>query len=137
MTEGEGFQGHSWTVQCEILEQQLLGGLPADEEPILVIQENGNPQMFDFFGLGHPGIRPQGNDHNGNMQGEDVEQIDQAPAANQALGEEVEQVDQAHAANLALVIPEANQALNVDLNNDVNEEGDWDAWVQQVHDHIQ
>jgi hypothetical protein len=26
MTEGEGFQGESWTVQCEILQGELLGG---------------------------------------------------------------------------------------------------------------
>jgi hypothetical protein len=33
MTEGEGFQGESWTIQCEILQGQLLGGLPQDEDP--------------------------------------------------------------------------------------------------------
>jgi hypothetical protein len=26
LTEGEGFQGESWTVQCEILQGNLLGG---------------------------------------------------------------------------------------------------------------
>jgi len=33
LTEGEGFQGESWTLQCEILQGQLLGGLPQDEDP--------------------------------------------------------------------------------------------------------
>lgn len=33
LTDGEGFQGESWTVQCEILQGQLLGGLPQDEDP--------------------------------------------------------------------------------------------------------
>lgn len=32
LTENEGFQDLSWTVQCEILQQQLLGALPADED---------------------------------------------------------------------------------------------------------
>ena len=35
LTEGEGFQGESWTVQCEVLQGQLLGGLPQDEDPVL------------------------------------------------------------------------------------------------------
>ncbi|KAJ1295839.1 hypothetical protein BS78_01G253900 [Paspalum vaginatum] len=30
---GDGFQGDSWTIQCEIIEHQLLGALPADEDP--------------------------------------------------------------------------------------------------------
>lgn len=32
LTENEGFQDLSWTVQCEILQQQLLGALPTDED---------------------------------------------------------------------------------------------------------
>jgi hypothetical protein len=31
-SEAEGFQGESWTVQVEIVEQEMLGALPADEE---------------------------------------------------------------------------------------------------------
>jgi hypothetical protein len=37
----------------------LLGALPADEDPVHVLQENGNPPMFDFFGLGQQGQAPQ------------------------------------------------------------------------------
>ena len=32
LTEGEGFQGESWTVQCEVLQGNLLGVLPQDED---------------------------------------------------------------------------------------------------------
>jgi hypothetical protein len=32
LTEGEGFMGQSWTIQCEILEQELLGAVSADED---------------------------------------------------------------------------------------------------------
>lgn len=35
LTDGEGFQGLSWTIQCEVLQQHLLGGLPADEDLVL------------------------------------------------------------------------------------------------------
>jgi len=45
LTEGEGFQGESWTVQCEILQGNLLGGLLADEELV--------PRPDDFL-LGAP-----------------------------------------------------------------------------------
>jgi hypothetical protein len=61
-TDGEGFHGQSWTVQCEILEQQLLDVLPVAEDPIP--QLNGPPPSpppptFDFFGLGQPGASSQ------------------------------------------------------------------------------
>jgi hypothetical protein len=39
-------------VQVEIVEQEMLGVLPVDEELVLEQQVNGNPLMFDFFGLG-------------------------------------------------------------------------------------
>lgn len=32
ITEGDGFQGFSWTVQCEIMQQNLLGVFPQDED---------------------------------------------------------------------------------------------------------
>ena len=35
LTDGEGFQGESWMVQCEVLQGHLLGGLPQDEDPTL------------------------------------------------------------------------------------------------------
>jgi hypothetical protein len=60
LTGGEGFQGQSWTIQCEILEQQLLGALSADEDPMLELHELGHPPLFDFFGLDQPA---QGNVH--------------------------------------------------------------------------
>jgi hypothetical protein len=32
--------------------EHMLGGQPADEEQIPVLQENGQPPMYDFFRLG-------------------------------------------------------------------------------------
>jgi hypothetical protein len=63
LTEAKGFQGESWTVQVEIVEQEMLGALSTDEEPVPVLHENGQPLMFDFFGLGQQGTSPaqQGN----------------------------------------------------------------------------
>jgi hypothetical protein len=60
--DGEEFHGESWMVQCEILEQHMLGGggQPTDEEPVPQLPINGQPPMFDFIRLGHPG---QGQDH--------------------------------------------------------------------------
>ncbi|TVU10296.1 hypothetical protein EJB05_43819, partial [Eragrostis curvula] len=56
MSEGEFFQGFSWTVQVEILQQNLLGALPADEEPVPPFND-GNP-VYDFFGYGQVGHAP-------------------------------------------------------------------------------
>jgi hypothetical protein len=52
ISEAEGFQGKSWMMQCEILDEHLLGGLLADEEPIPELNANGQPPIDDFFGLG-------------------------------------------------------------------------------------
>jgi hypothetical protein len=41
-----------WIVQCEILEQHLFDILPPDEGQVPIQGENGNPLMFDVFGLG-------------------------------------------------------------------------------------
>lgn len=38
-------------VQREVIEQELLGGLPADEEPVPQELEDINP-LFDFSGFG-------------------------------------------------------------------------------------
>jgi hypothetical protein len=54
LTEGEGFMGQSWTIQCKILEQELFGAVPADDDPVPEVQANGQPPLFDFFGLGLP-----------------------------------------------------------------------------------
>jgi hypothetical protein len=45
-------------VQVKIVEQEMLGVLPVDEELVLEQQVNGNPLMFDFFGLGKQGLTP-------------------------------------------------------------------------------
>jgi hypothetical protein len=39
--EAEGFIGASWKVQCEIIQQNMLGGQPQDEDPVPVAPEDG------------------------------------------------------------------------------------------------
>jgi hypothetical protein len=74
LTKAEGFQGESWTVQVEIVDQEMLGALPADEDPVRVPQENGQLLMFNFFGLGQQGLPPQqqGNNQVWGQQGDGV-----------------------------------------------------------------
>jgi hypothetical protein len=36
----------------EIVEHEMLGGFPADEDPVPEQQVPGNPTPFDVFGLG-------------------------------------------------------------------------------------
>nr|TKW37951.1 hypothetical protein SEVIR_1G083000v2 [Setaria viridis] len=50
-SEGEDFEGNSWTVQCEILQYKLLGVGPEDENQP---PEEVDPHLFDFFGYGQP-----------------------------------------------------------------------------------
>lgn len=69
--EGKSFQSQSQTVQCEIIEQQLLGALPPNEDPIPEL--NVVDGAYDFFGFGQVGPQqplpaPQnGQGHNGNF----------------------------------------------------------------------
>lgn len=54
--ESSGFVGQSWTMQCEVLQYNLLGGGPLDEDPVPELPIAGAP--FDIFGLGQPGAGP-------------------------------------------------------------------------------
>jgi hypothetical protein len=62
-SEAEGFAGDSWTVQCEIIQQLMLGGQAQDEDPIPPAPEDGHQLPLVFFGLGQP-MPPTGLDLN-------------------------------------------------------------------------
>jgi hypothetical protein len=62
-SEAEGFVGDSWTVQCEIIQQNMLGGQAQDEDPIPPTPEDGQQLPLVFFGLGQP-MPPAGLDLN-------------------------------------------------------------------------
>jgi hypothetical protein len=59
----EGFQGVSWTVQCEIIQHNMLGGLPDDEEEVPPYPQNGQQLPLGFIGLGQL-VAPIGFDQN-------------------------------------------------------------------------
>jgi len=46
-----GFEGESWTIQCEIVQREMLGAGPQDEDIPEQVQIQGQ-LPFDFFGLG-------------------------------------------------------------------------------------
>nr|TKW34816.1 hypothetical protein SEVIR_2G330700v2 [Setaria viridis] len=50
-SEGEDFEGYSWTVQCEIFQYRVLGGGPGDEDQPL---DDVDPNLFDFFSYDQP-----------------------------------------------------------------------------------
>ncbi|KAG2571336.1 hypothetical protein PVAP13_7KG009600 [Panicum virgatum] len=60
-SEGENFEGKSWTTQCEILQATLLGGGPPDEEDPPNGPDDLQPHLFEFFGFGQPGHGPHAN----------------------------------------------------------------------------
>lgn len=51
-SEAKGFENDSWTIQCEILQQEMLGARPPDEDPIPADNQVVGQLPFDFFGLG-------------------------------------------------------------------------------------
>jgi hypothetical protein len=53
-SEADGFIGDSWTVQCEIIQQTLLGGQAQDEDLVPVAPEDSQQLPLEFFGLGQP-----------------------------------------------------------------------------------
>jgi hypothetical protein len=58
-TEGPNFNGESWTIQTEIIQANMLGALPVDED-FPPDPDDLQPDMFDFFGYGQQGFGQQG-----------------------------------------------------------------------------
>jgi hypothetical protein len=48
----EGFQEVSWTVQCDIVQQFMLGAQPQDEDPVPPYPLDGHQLPVEFFGIG-------------------------------------------------------------------------------------
>ncbi|KAG2539614.1 hypothetical protein PVAP13_9NG466914 [Panicum virgatum] len=57
-SDGEGFEGESWSCQCEIIQTRMLGQQPQDEDIPPDNNDDFNPGLFDFFGYGQPGNAP-------------------------------------------------------------------------------
>ena len=67
-SEGENFEGDSWTCQCEILQAGLLGGGPPDESPPPNAPDDIQPKFFEFFGFGQPAGPHGGPNDNADVQ---------------------------------------------------------------------
>lgn len=57
-SDGTEFHGQSWTIQVEILQHRILGGLPEDEARPPDNDAGNQQPPFDFYGYGQPGNRP-------------------------------------------------------------------------------
>lgn len=55
LSDAEDFQGESWTIQCEVTQNDLLVGLPSDEYPMPNDHINPNAS-FDRFGYRQVGL---------------------------------------------------------------------------------
>ena len=55
-SDGIGNDLDSWTIQCEIVSHEFVGGGPPPEDPAPHHLDHRAP--FDFFGLGQPGAGP-------------------------------------------------------------------------------
>lgn len=59
----EGFQGFSWTIQCEIIEQNMLSAQPEDKDVSPLTLRMASSFLWSFLGLGQP-VVPGGFDLN-------------------------------------------------------------------------
>ncbi|TVU39446.1 hypothetical protein EJB05_12866, partial [Eragrostis curvula] len=109
LTEGEGFQGFSWTIQVEILQQNMIGELPADEDPVPPPNYGQAPILYDFFGFGQVGPAP----FEPEPENEEAQEAQDAEQ-NWAPWEEDNVADAAPAA----------QAPNLDLNEEPAQQED-------------
>jgi hypothetical protein len=105
-------------VQCEILEQQLLGAQPVDEEPIPQLPINGQPSLFDFIGLRQPG-QGQGHFHllNNVEHNHGGEQIDDEEQVQSDNLDDAQEVMQGEDADMLKAFPVLQHVLHIDLNN--------------------
>jgi hypothetical protein len=67
-TDGPGNDLDSWTIQCEIINHDFVGGGPPPKDP--APQHYDHLAPFDFFGLGQPGAGPveDGNQNDHQLQ---------------------------------------------------------------------
>jgi len=63
LSETEGMDSDSWTIQCELVQQELLGAGPPIEDQIPVQAQNFDQMPFAFFGLGQQGPGPVNQPH--------------------------------------------------------------------------
>lgn len=131
-SEAPGFEGQSWTVQCEVLQHNLLGGGPADEDPVPDLPLDGVP--FDFFGLGQPGAGPV------QQEGDDDPQ-DQEQEMHLEHGLQIQQAQMNDAAGWDLWPDQNHQQIHLaqDLNQAPQDwmEIDLNVMAQQDEDNPQ
>lgn len=92
-SEGENFEGDSWTAQCEILQATLLGGDPLGEDEPPNGPDAVQPMLYELFGFGQPGQGPhqqgphqQDDDNNANKPGNNNEGNNEANQPMDAEG---------------------------------------------------
>jgi hypothetical protein len=59
----EDFQGIFWTIQCEIIQKNMLGTQPEDEDDVPLTLGMASSFLWSFLGLGQP-VVPGGFDLN-------------------------------------------------------------------------
>lgn len=65
-SDGVGNDLDSWTIQCEIVSHDFVGGGPPPEDP--APQHLDHLAPFDFFGLGQPSVGPVDEGQQNNQQ---------------------------------------------------------------------
>ncbi|KAG2621112.1 hypothetical protein PVAP13_3NG178000 [Panicum virgatum] len=110
-SEGENFEGDSWTAQCEILKVNMLGGGPPVEDDPPNGPDGLQPNLFEFFGFGQPG--------NGPNNGPGLPPNDQANDGVQDMDADAWELWPEQPNNIVLPEqqpPQVNVAPQIDLN---------------------
>jgi hypothetical protein len=118
-TEGPGFNGDSWTIQVEIIQARMLGGLGPDED-IPPGPDDLQPEFFDFFGFGQQGHGPA---HHLQSQQQPPEPAHDLHDGGWGLWPQGPGDQAQQDAEIVQAIPEA-QPLNFDLNQPLEQVDD-------------
>jgi hypothetical protein len=139
-TEGPGFNGDSWTIQVEIIQTRMLGGLGPDED-IPPGPDDIQPHFFDFFGFGQPGhgpafqLQPQQQNH-GPAQQQHPGPVHELQGAGWGLWPQGQEDQAQQEAVIVQAIPAA-QPLNFDLNQPLDQIDDDLGVVEDIPGHLQ
>ncbi|RLM75080.1 hypothetical protein C2845_PM15G01530 [Panicum miliaceum] len=111
LMQSEDFQGESWTIQCEVIHDDLLGGLPPNEDQMSVdpLQRDA---PFDYFGHDQVGPGPVDDEQGGDLANAPQNQV--GAAQNEANADWELWPDSQPNLALNLAVPPPNPEL--DLN---------------------
>lgn len=138
-TDGDEFCGNSWTIQCEIMQQQLLGGQPGDEDQDPDNNDGPDPPPYDFHGYGQSSDGPpvQHQAQHNPQPAQQQNDVAGWPAWNNAQPDAAPAAQVENGNNEGIDLNENHVVQNVLLDNaEFNLNADPEAQNEMQHDFI-